>query len=55
MGLIFIVCIPMFKKKKEKRMEAEYQSLIDSQINESEEFKTVVNENNKWDKIAELG
>ena len=43
------------KKKKEKKAEIEYQSIIDTQISENEEFKKIVKENEKWNRIAELG
>ena len=42
-------------KKKEEEAEIEYQSILDTEISENEEFKKIVKENEKWDKIAELG
>ena len=43
------------RKKKEEEAEIEYQSILDTEISENEEFKKVVKENEKWDRIAELG
>lgn len=43
------------RKKKEKEAEIEYQSIIDAEISENEELKKVIEENEKWDRIAELG
>ena len=43
------------KKKKEEKAEIEYQLIIDTQISENEEFRKIFEENEKWDKIAELG
>ena len=43
------------RKWREKRAEIEYQLIIDAQISESEELKKIVEENEKWDRIAELG
>lgn len=43
------------RKKKEKEAEIEYQSIIDTEISESEELKKIFEENEKWNKIAELG
>ena len=43
------------RKKKEKESEIEYQSILDTEISENEELKKVVKENEKWDRIAELG
>lgn len=43
------------KKEKEEKAEIEYQSIIDAEISENEEFKKIFKENEKWDKIAELG
>lgn len=45
----------IFRNGKEKKAEIEYQLIIDTQISESEEFKKIFKENEKWDKIAELG
>ena len=43
------------RKKKEKEAEIEYQSILDAEISENEELKKIVEENEKWDRIAELG
>ena len=43
------------KKKKEEKAEIEYQSIIDAEISENEELRKIFKENEKWDKIAELG
>ena len=43
------------KKEKEEKAEIEYQSIIDAEISENEEFKKIFKENEKWNKIAELG
>lgn len=43
------------RKKKEEEAEIEYQSILDTEISENEELKKVVKENEKWDRIAELG
>ena len=43
------------RKKKEKEAEIEYQLIIDTQISENEEFKKIFKENEKWNRIAELG
>ena len=43
------------KKKKEEKAEIEYQSIIDTEISESEELKKIFEENEKWNRIAELG
>ena len=42
-------------KKKKQELENEYQSILDTEISENEELKKVVKENEKWDRIAELG
>ena len=43
------------RKKKEEEAEIEYQSILDTEISENEELKKVVKENEKWNRIAELG
>ena len=43
------------RKKKEKEAEIEYQSILDTEISENEELRKIVKENEKWDRIAELG
>ena len=43
------------RKKKKQEAEIEYQSILDAEISENEELKKVVKENEKWDRIAELG
>ena len=42
-------------KKKKQEFENEYQSILDAKISENEELKKIVKENEKWDRIAELG
>ena len=42
-------------KKKKQELENEYQSILDTEISENEELKKVIKENEKWDRIAELG
>ena len=44
-----------FIRNRKKKAEIEYQLIIDTQISENEEFKKVFKENEKWDRIAELG
>ena len=43
------------RKKKEEEAEIEYQSILNAEISENEEFRKIVKENEKWDRIAELG
>lgn len=43
------------RKKKKEEAENEYQSILDAEISENEELRKVVKENEKWDRIAELG
>jgi len=43
------------KKKKEEKAEIEYQSILDAEISENEELRKIFKENEKWDRIAELG
>ena len=45
----------IFRNRKEKKAEIEYQLFIEAEISENEELKKIVEENEKWDKIAELG
>ena len=42
-------------KKKKQEFENEYQSILDAEISENEELRKIVKENEKWDRIAELG
>ena len=42
-------------RDKKKEAEIEYQSILDAEIFENEEFKKIFKENEKWDRIAELG
>lgn len=42
-------------RNKKKEAEIEYQSILDAEISENEEFRKIVKENEKWDRIAELG
>ena len=53
--LVGILTSHAFRKGKEKKAEIEYQSIIDAEISENEELKKVVKENEKWNRIAELG
>ena len=53
--LVGILTSHIFRNGKEKKAEIEYQSIIDAEISENEEFKKIVKENEKWNKIAELG
>lgn len=59
MGLfIILICISISystRKKKKQEAEIEYQSIIDTEISESEELKKIFEENEKWDRIGELG
>ena len=45
----------IFRNGKKIKAEIEYQSIIDAEISESEELRKIFKENEKWDKIAELG
>ena len=51
----YILASHIFRNGKEKKAEIEYQLIIDTQISENEEFKKIFKENEKWDRIAELG
>ena len=42
-------------KKKKQEAEIECQSILDAEISENEELRKIVKENEKWDRIAELG
>ena len=42
-------------RNKRKKAEIEYQSILDDEISENEELRKIVKENEKWDRIAELG
>ena len=59
MGMFFFraayIHFMRIKKEKEEKAEIEYQSIIDAEISENEEFKKIFKENEKWDRIAELG
>lgn len=43
------------RKAIRKKAEIEYQPILDIETSENEEFKKIVKENEKWDRIAELG
>ena len=43
------------RKAIRKKAEIEYQSILDDEISENEELRKIVKENEKWDRIAELG
>ena len=43
------------RKAIRKEAEIEYQSILDAEISENEELRKIVKENEKWDRIAELG
>lgn len=45
----------IFRNGKEKRAEILYQLFIEAEISESEELRKIFKENEKWDRIAELG
>ena len=45
----------IFRNGKKIKAEIEYQSIIDAEISENEEFRKIFKENEKWDRIAELG
>ena len=45
----------IFRNGKEKKAEIEYQSILDAEISENEELRKIFKENEKWDRIAELG
>lgn len=51
----YILASHVFRNGKEKKAEIEYQSIIDTQISENEEFRKIFEENEKWNRIAELG
>ncbi len=44
-----------FTMRIRKKTEIEYQSILDAEISENEELRKIVKENEKWDRIAELG
>lgn len=44
----------LFEKRKAKRNEIEYQSIVAEQL-KNEEYAALLKENDKWDKIANLG
>lgn len=52
-GIIFTCFV--FRIWKVKKAEIEYQSIIDAEISENEEFRKIVKENEKWNRISELG
>ena len=43
------------RKAIRKKAEIEYQSILEAEISENKELKKIVEENEKWDRIAELG
>ena len=45
----------LMRNNKRKEAEIEYQSFLDAKISENEELRKIVKENEKWDRIAELG
>ena len=45
----------LMRKKKKQEAEIEYQLIIVAEISENEELRKIVKENEKWDRIAELG
>ena len=53
--LVGILIGHAMRKGKRKEAEIEYQSILDTEISENEELKKVVKENEKWNRIAELG
>ena len=42
-------------RNKRKEAEIEYQLILDTEISENEELRKIVKENEKWNRIAELG
>ena len=53
--LVGILIGHAMRKGKRKKAEIEYQSIIEAEISENEELRKIVKENEKWDRIAELG
>ena len=53
--LVGILIGHAMRKGKRKEAEIEYQSILNTEISENEELKKVVKENEKWNRIAELG
>lgn len=51
-GIIFTCFVFRIGRKK---AEIEYQSILDTEISENEELRKIVKENEKWNRIAELG
>ena len=45
----------LMRNNNRKEAEIEYQSILDAEISENEELRKIVKENEKWDRIAELG
>ena len=45
----------LMRNKRKEEAEIEYQSILDAEISENEELRKIVKENEKWDRIAELG
>ena len=53
--LLRLAYMRAMRKKKKQEFENEYQSILDAEISENEELRKIVKENEKWDRIAELG
>lgn len=44
-----------YAKRMKEKAEIEYQLFIAAEIAENEELRKIFEENEKWDRIAELG
>ena len=55
MNILRSAFLRAMRKKKKEEAEIEYQSILDAEISENEELRKIVKENEKWDRIAELG
>lgn len=55
MNILKSAFLRAMRKKKKEEAEIEYQSILDAEISENEELRKIVKENEKWDRIAELG
>ena len=54
-GMIIAVYKDKCAMRKKQEAEIEYQSILDAEISENEELRKIFKENEKWDRIAELG
>ena len=55
MNILRSAFLRAMRKKKKEEAEIEYQSILDAEISENEELRKIVKENEKWDRVAELG